>query len=46
MGKQTFAEILGGLIIKPAGKPTLVPASDKRPAINNAKNDFNDIQED
>ena len=46
MGKQSFAEILGGLIIKPAGKPTLVPASDKRPAINNAKNDFNDIQED
>ena len=46
MGKQGFAEILGGLIVKPAGKPTLVPASDKRPAITNAKNDFNEIQED
>lgn len=46
MGKQEFAEILGSLIVKPAGKPTLVPASDKRPAITNAKNDFNDIQED
>ena len=46
MGKQEFAEILGSLIVKPAGKPTLVSASDKRPAITNAKNDFNDIQED
>lgn len=46
MGKQGFAEILGGLIVKPAGKPTLVPASDKRPAITNAKIDFNEIQED
>ena len=46
MGKQEFAEVLSGLIIKPAGKPTLVPASDKRPAITNAKNDFNEIQED
>ena len=46
MGKQEFQDILGGLIIKPAGKPTLVPASDKRPAITNVKNDFNEIQED
>ena len=46
MGKQEFGEILGSLIVKPAGKPTLVPTSDKRPAITNAKNDFNDIQED
>ena len=41
-----ISEILGGLIVKPAGKPTLVPASDKRPAITNAKIDFNEIQED
>ena len=33
MGKKTFAEVLGSLVIKPKGKPTLVPASDKRPAI-------------
>ena len=46
VGKQDFAEILGGLIVKPAGKPTLVPMSDKRPAITNAKHDFNEIQED
>lgn len=46
MGKQEFQNILGGLIIKPAGKPTLVPASDKRPAITSANTDFNEIQED
>lgn len=46
MGKQCFAEILGDLIIKPAGKPTLVPISDKRPAMTNVNIDFNEIQED
>jgi len=33
MGKTKFNEVLGSLIIKPPGKPTLVPESDKRPAI-------------
>lgn len=33
MGKTAFAEILGGLVEKPEGKPTLVPASDKRPEL-------------
>lgn len=33
MGKQTFREVLGDLIIKPKGKPTLAPISDKRSAI-------------
>ena len=46
MGKQEFAEILSGLIIKPAGKPTLVPITDKRPAMTNVNIDFNEIQED
>lgn len=41
MGKGKFQEILGGLIEKPYGKPTLVPLSDKRQAINlSAKHDF------
>lgn len=40
MGKKKFEEILGSLITKPAGKPVLVPESDKRPAINTAYEDF------
>ena len=48
MGKETFNELLGGLIVKPRGNPTLVPVSDKRPAINltNATQDFNDFSEE
>ena len=48
MGKKQFEEILGGLVIKPPGKPTLVPLSDKRQAMNvsDAKNEFNEIMED
>lgn len=48
MGKTKFEEILGDLIVKPSGKPTLVPSSDKRVAINvtDAKNEFNEIMED
>ena len=37
LGKKKFEELLGALIAKPQGKPTLVPASDKRPALNTAK---------
>lgn len=48
MGKAKFEKILGDLIYKPPGKPTLVPLSDKRPAMNvsNAKNEFNEITEE
>ena len=48
MGKKTFAEVLGRLVIKPAGKPTLVLASDKRLAITTvgADHDFHEITED
>ena len=42
LGKKRFDELLGGLIYKPPGKPALVPESDKRPAMNTAKDDFND----
>ena len=42
LGKTHFEEVLAGLIEKPQGKPTLVPESDKRPAMNNAKLDFNE----
>ena len=46
MGKDKFKEILSDLIYKPPGKPTLVPITDKRPAINNAINEFNEIKEE
>ena len=42
LGKAKFEELLGSLIEKPAGKPTLVPETDKRKALNTAKDDFND----
>jgi len=43
IGKKKFEKLLGDLVVKPAGKPTLVPESDKRPEINSteaAKADF------
>lgn len=41
--KKAFATLLGGLVIKPQGKPTLVSAEDKRPEWNSAANDFSNI---
>ena len=40
LGKKRFDDILGGLVFKPPGKPTLVPESDRRPAIITASDDF------
>lgn len=47
MGKQKFKDILGDFIIKPPGKPTLAPLSDKRQALNvsSAKTEFNKSME-
>ena len=42
LGKARFDEVLSGLVEKPQGKPTLVPESDKRPAMNTAITDFKD----
>lgn len=46
MGKKVFNEVLGSLIEKTAGKPTLVEESDKRPAITTAMNEFSVIKEE
>lgn len=43
VGKKKFTELLGGLVVKPLGKPTLVPESDGRPeyeAASSAADDF------
>lgn len=42
LGKRKFDTLLGSLVEKPKGKPTLVPESDKRPAWNTAQEDFNE----
>lgn len=42
--KKAFSLLLGDLIIKPQGKPTLVPASDKRQEWNSANNDFKNVE--
>lgn len=46
VGKKKLTETLGDLIIKPAGKPVLVPASDKREALNTAAGAAADFKED
>lgn len=41
-GKNIFKQLLSDLVIKPTGKPVLVPETDKRPEINSAQEDFLD----
>lgn len=40
VGKKSFEPLLGPLVVKPEGKPTLVEESDKRLEINSAVTDF------
>ena len=44
IGKKRFNEILSDVVIKPQGKPTLVPVEDRRPAMGygQAQIDFKD----
>ena len=43
VGKKHFTALCADYITKPQGKPTLVPASDKRPPYNAAASDFDGI---
>lgn len=45
LGKKTFAEATEGFVVKSAGKPALVPESDKRPAYNAAATMFKAVSE-
>lgn len=46
LGKNKFEDLLGGFIEKPKGKPTLVPMSDKRPALSKAADAADDFKEE
>lgn len=46
LGKTKFEKLLSGYLEKPQGKPTLVPMSDKRPAINKAAEAADDFKEE
>ena len=43
IGKKRFGTLCADYINKPQGKPTLVPETDKRPAFNQAADDFKGI---
>lgn len=45
IGKKDFGTLLDDLVIKPPGKPVLVPESDKRPPINSAQSAIDDFSE-
>lgn len=40
LGASKFKELVGELVVKPQGKPTLAPLSDKRTEFNSAASDF------
>lgn len=45
VGKKRLNELIGDYIVKPEGKPTLVPESDKRKEYNEFKNVFEEVSE-
>jgi hypothetical protein len=46
LGKKLFEGYLSDLIIKPAGKPTLAPESDKRPEISSVSSAVEDFKDE
>jgi hypothetical protein len=46
IGKSEFGRLLSDLIVKPEGKPTLVPESDKRPAFKGKAGALSDFGDD
>lgn len=44
VGKKAFAEAVGQFVQKNPGKPTLVPETDKRPAITSVDTAFRDVK--
>lgn len=46
LGKTSFAALIEPLLIKPSGKPTLVPVTDKRPEISSLEQAQSDFAED
>lgn len=43
LGKKKFEKLLGELVVKPAGKPALVPESDKRPELSSTASAVGDF---
>ena len=43
---KKFTTLLGSVVEKPPGKPTLVPEEDERPEYDSAKNEFEVMEED
>lgn len=46
LGKKEFEDLCGNHVVKPAGKPALVPEGDRRQPYNNAISDFAGLQEE
>lgn len=43
LGKKEFAAVLGDVVVKPQGKPVLVPDTDKRPELDSPTTDFKPV---